>query len=110
MEKIYYIETTLNGYITKKIPICNYDKNKDYCCDLEFEKNNEKYEYYDEFSGDWEELDKFLKNGTTLGLENYQTEQDKYFSTNKNIYLEFYNTFLTGYYYDEGIITGIMIK
>ena len=27
---IYYIETTLNGYITKKIKITKYDNTRDY--------------------------------------------------------------------------------
>lgn len=110
MKHIYYIETTLNGYITKEIKICPYGILKDYCSELNFKLDGEEIEYYDKISGDWDELDLFLKRGKHYDCKEYKEETEKYFSTQPNVYLEFWDTFATGYYYDVNKIVGIMVK
>ena len=43
MNKINYIEATMNGYVFKRIPICDYTRNKDkdYLEELIFELDGE---------------------------------------------------------------------
>jgi hypothetical protein len=97
MKKIFYIETTLNGYIIKKIPICDYNNKKDYCGELHFKLDGEEIEYYDEFAGDWEELDLFLRYGNN----NHCVDYEDVLKTKSNIYLEYYKTISLGYYNDK---------
>jgi hypothetical protein len=105
-KSIYYIETTLNGYITKKIKITEWDKKKDYYGELTFNYENQDYEYYNDFSGDTDELDKFLKHGFHSACRKYQNEN--HLETKPNVYLEYWKTDSVGWYDDRYV--GITIE
>lgn len=98
---INYIETTLNGYIIKRVKITEYDKNKDYCGELHFKLNNEDVEYYEEFSGSWDTLDEFLSCGESESIIEYQ--EDNHLETKPNILLEYWKTDNLGWYEDKYI-------
>jgi len=102
-KKIYYIETTLNGYITKKIEICDWVRNKDYMGELEFEYDGEMVEYYEVIAGDYDDLDIFLSNADSTRCENY----DDVLGGKPNVYLEYWLTTVLGYYKNKYI--GLMI-
>lgn len=104
MKKIYYIETTLNGYVIKKIQICEYKKHENYCGELRFKRGRYEIEYYDEIAGDWEDLDLFLECGNHNDCNDYEDV----LGTKSNIYLEYYKTLSLGYYEDRYI--GLMVK
>lgn len=90
-KKINYIETTMNGYVIKRIKICNYEKGKDYIEDLIFQLDGEEVNYYDEIAGNMDLLDEFLAKGTN-NINNYESalgEQD-------NIFLEGWRTLQLG--------------
>ena len=97
--KIYYIETTLNGYIIKKTPICDWERNIDYIDKLIFIRDDEEINYYEEITGDMDELDDFLRRGK-------RSENNK--DDKSNVYMEHYLTDSVGYYIDRYI--GLMIK
>jgi len=101
-KKIYYIETTLNGYITKKIEICDWVRNKDYMGKLKFEYDiyGEIVEYYEDIAGDYDDLDIFLSNADSTKCENY----DDILGGKPNVYLEYWLTTVLGYY------RGLMIS
>lgn len=103
MKKIYYIETTLNGYVIKKIEICDFKKGKDYCGLLDFERDGEEIEYYNDIAGSWDDIDQFLEYGIKHDCEEYEDILD----TKDNIYLEYWYTNSLGYYDDRYI--GLMV-
>lgn len=103
MKKIYYIETTLNGYITKKIEICDWNKSEDFDGEMNFNRDGEDLEYYNDISGDMNQLDEFLKRGSH-NVNGYEDE----LGTKENIYLEYWYTNVLGYYSDMYI--GLMIE
>lgn len=105
-KKLYYIETTLNGYVIKKIPICEFIPRKDYCGELHFKDSEGEVEYYDKFSGSWDELDRFLKRGNHEDCKEYQ--EDNHLQTKSNVYLEYWYTDVLGYYRDRYI--GITVE
>lgn len=102
-KKIYYIETTLNGYIIEKTPICDYVKGKDYCGELFFKLDGEEIEYYNDIAGDLNDLDLFLSFGNNQDCEDY----DDRLGTKSNVYLEYWKTLVLGYYDNKFI--GIMV-
>jgi hypothetical protein len=102
-KKIFYIETTLNGYVFKKIPICDYEVGKDYCGELNFELDGEEKEYYEDVAGDYDELDRFLKRGSNLDCKEY----DNVIGTKPHVYLEYFYTTSMGWFDDRFV--GIMI-
>lgn len=104
MLKINYIETTLNGYVFVRIPICDYIPGKDYMGDLVFTREDEEVNYYEDISGDMDELDAFLKRGSHLDCEDY----DDVLGTERNTYLEYWYTNRLGYYTDRYI--GLEIR
>lgn len=71
--KINYIETTMNGYVFKRVPICDYTRNKDkdYLEELIFELDGEEVDYYNDITGDMDLLDEFLAKGTNQ-IESYE--------------------------------------
>ena len=93
-KKIYYIETTLNGYITKKIEICDWVKNKDYMGKLKFEYYGDIVEYYEDIAGDYDDLDIFLSNADSTKCENY----DDILGGKPNVYLENWLTIAYSFY------------
>lgn len=103
MRKIKYIETTLNGYIIKKVEICDWDRTKDLTGMLTFEQDGEEVEYYNDIAGNMDELDEFLKTGSN-NIEGY----DKAINTKENIYMEYWLTNTVGYYTDRYI--GLIIE
>lgn len=104
MKKVYYIETTLNGYLIKKIEISNYISNKDYVEELTFNRDGEDVDYYNDITGDWDDLDEFLKHGSNNQCENYDYNKgDK-----PHVYMEHWLTDTLGYYTDRYI--GLMIR
>lgn len=102
-KKINYIETTLNGYIIKRIEICKYEKGKDYMCDLNFNDDGVEIEYYDDICGDFDLLDEFLRKGTNE-IEGYEKAIDE----KSNIFLDSWHTLTTGFCTDRFI--GLEIK
>lgn len=101
-KKIYYIETTLNGYITKRVEIAEWSRKKDYSGELWFEHEGEEKEYYEDIAGMMDELDEFLRTGSNV-IDGYDNE----LGTKENVYLEYWYTSVLGYYDDRYI--GIMI-
>ena len=69
-KKINYIETTMNGYVIKRVPICDYERGKDYIDDLVFVLDSEEVDYYNDITGDMDLLDEFLSRGTNQ-IEGY---------------------------------------
>lgn len=104
--EINYIETTLNGYITKRIKLADYVKGKDYCGELFFEMDGEEWEYYNDVCGDFDILDEFLAKGSNVDIVEYQEEN--HLGTKENVLLEYYKTDMIGFYTDKYI--GIEIK
>lgn len=106
MKKIYYIETTLNGYIFKRIPICDFIPGKDYIGDLVFydEECDEEINFYEDLAGDMDELDAFLKRGSHSDCEDYDNE----LGTKKNVYMEYWQTNVLGYFEDRFV--GLQIE
>src|SRR5690554_6239743 len=96
---INYIETTLNGYIIKRIKICEYRPGKDYLFDLSFELGGEEVEYCEEFSGDLDELDAFLETGSNESIIAYQDVN--HLNTKSNVYLEYWKTDSLGWFEDR---------
>lgn len=96
---INYIETTLNGYITKRIKIAEYDSKKDYCGELHFKLDDKDVEYYEEFAGEWDDIDKFISNKSHYGLIGYQ--DNNHLHTKENVYLEYWKTDSLGWYDDK---------
>lgn len=80
-QKINYIETTLNGYVTKRIPICDYHPSIDYIDKLIFEDDGVSINYYEDITGDHELLDNFLKEGSNknIGYESAVGERANFF-------------------------------
>ena len=103
-KKIYYIETTLNGYVFKRIEICDWDKDLDYVDKLIFKLDDEEVNYYEDIAGDMDELDAFLRTANHGYCEDY----DDVLGTKRNTYLEFWKTTILGYYDDRYI--GLEIK
>ena len=101
--KINYIETTLNGYIIKRIEICDYDSKTDYIDKLIFEDDGETINYYEDITGDHDLLDAFLKQGSNrnIGYESVISEQP-------HIFLDSWQTLTLGYY--EDVFVGLEIK
>lgn len=103
MKKVYYIETTLNGYITKEIEIADWSRHEDLIGEMNFNRDGEELEYYNDIAGDMDQLDEFLRHGIHH-VDGYEDE----LGTEENIYLEYWYTNLLGYYTDKYI--GLMIK
>lgn len=91
-KKINYIETTMNGYVIKRVPICDYERGKDYIDDLVFVLDGEEVDYYNDITGDMDLLDEFLSKGTNK-IEGYNSaiEEKQY------IFLEGWLTLQLGY-------------
>ena len=105
-KNINYIETTLNGYVIKRVKICEYEKDKDYYGELKFKLNGEEKDYHEDFCGDYSELDKFIENKSHYGLISYQDVN--HLDTHENVYLEYWKTDSVGWYEDKYI--GIEIS
>ena len=103
-KSVYYIETTRNGYIFKRVKICDWQKHLDFADELLFEIDGEKKNYYEHIAGDINELDYFLNNGD----HNECKEYEDLLGTRPNIYLEYWLTTELGYYSDRFI--GLEIK
>jgi len=99
-KNIYYIETTTNGYIVKKIKICEWNKNEEYIDKLIFNRDDEEIDYYNDVAGNFDDLDLFLRNGNN-------TECEEHSDIKSNIYLEYWLTDVLGYY--QNIYIGLMI-
>lgn len=104
MKKIYYIEITLNGYVIKKEPICDFVKDKDYLGELNFVLDGQETEFYNDIAGDYDDLDEFLKHGDNQYCNNY----DNILDTKQNIYLEYWRTTSLGCY--ENKYVGLMVE
>ncbi len=115
---LYYIETTLNGYITKKCPILKnvsrgeiadlspYDENMYFRLDgQEVDINSASGDEidiseYSSIAGDFDELEAFLQFGKPNVGED--------FDCSHNTYLEFWRTESLGYYDDKYV--GLKIE
>lgn len=104
MKKVYYIETTLNGYIIKQVEICEWESGKDFIEDLIFMRDEDEIDYYNDIAGNFDDLDIFLRYADSTRCEDYYDD----LGVRSNIYLEYWLTNLTGYYEDRFI--GLMIK
>lgn len=104
MKKLYYIETTLNGYIIKETELCDWVSGKDYIEDLYFTRDGEEVDYYNDIAGDLDDLDNFLKYADSSKCDNYEDV----LGGKPNVFLEYWLTTTLGYYDDRYI--GLMIK
>lgn len=104
MKKVNYIETTLNGYVVKRVEICDYKLRADYFDKLIFDLDGEKVNFYEDIAGDLDSLDSFLRNGSTECIEDY----DNAMGEAKNVYLEGWRTLILGYHTDKFV--GLEIK
>ena len=102
--QIFYIETTLNGYVLKQIEICEWKRDYEFIEDLLFTRDGEKVDYYQDLAGDMDELDTFLKYANCNDCEDYEN----YINNEPNVYLEYWLTNSLGYYEERYI--GLMIK
>ena len=91
--KINYIETTMNGYVFKRVSICDYTRNKDkdYLEELIFELDGEEVDYYNDITGDMDLLDEFLAKGTNK-LDEYENAMGE----KSHIFLEGWRTLQLG--------------
>lgn len=105
-QNINYIETTLNGYIVKRIKIAEYDPKVDYIGELHFVNEGEDVEYYNDIAGDFDMLDKFLKDGSNTMILEYQDVN--HLGTKENVLLEYWKTDTLGWFDDRYI--GIEIS
>ena len=96
---INYIETTLNGYVVKRIKICRYSPDKDFLGKLRFKLDDEIVDYHEEIAGDYDEIDKFLEYGSHENIISYQDVN--HLNTKENVYLEYWKTDTLGWFEDK---------
>lgn len=102
-EKIYYIETTLNGYIIKEIEIADWTTGIDYSDKLVFDLDGNEVDYYEEIAGMMNDIDIFLKTRSN-DIDGYKNE----IGIKSNYYLEYWLTNSLGYYDNKYV--GLAIK
>lgn len=100
--KIYYIEIDKDNNILEKIEICNWDNNIKHEEDLSFINiAGKEVNYYNEISGNPDDLNIFLKNKDSTKCVEYQTH------SNSNMYIEYWRNTLLGCHPDKFI--GLLI-
>lgn len=102
-KKINYIETTMNGYVIKRVPICDYEREKEYIDDLMFNLDGEEVDYYNDIAGDMDLLDEFLSKGTNQ-IKGYESA----IGEKRHIFIEGWRTLQLGDITDKFI--GLEIR
>lgn len=104
--KVYYVETTLEGEITKEIELAEWNKNTDYWDLLVFQNDKgELVSYYHDIAREVDDIDTFLRDGNWKRCAEYR---DKLRTRVYNVYLEYLSTDFWGKY--ENKYVGLMIK
>lgn len=108
--KLYYIETTLNGYVFYKYEIKSYEDYKEGKIDLEdliyghmtiVDSFGNEENYPDDCAGNLEELETFIEKTSSKNLKDFQ--EDNHLNVRPDTYIEYYRTDSVGWYDDRYI-------